>query len=283
METQRNAGLSARGRKRYPERRRPSIFRVLAPVVEPLMSVLFKFDIRGELPPTGPVILCCNHYSDLDPLANAVAVWKLGRQPRFMAKSSLFEVPVLGWVMRSTGQISVDRSPGANRSSSMSAAQQLIAADGLVIIYPEGTLTREPNGWPMRGKSGAVRLALEHNIPIIPMAGWGAQEVVPRFEKKFRFRFRTPLRVIVGDPIDLSEWQGQHASRSATTAATEQVMREITELLESIRGGSAPDELYDPAAHGQTEYGMPTQPTGEATSPRRKRRGVRIRAVRKRR
>ena len=266
-------------RARYPERRRPSIFWLFAPIAEPLMGVLFKYDIRGSIPATGPMILCSNHYSDIDPLANAVAVWKLGRKPRFMAKESLFRVPVLGWIMRRTGQISVDRSEGANRSDSISAAQQLIAADGLVIIYPEGTLTREPAGWPMRGKSGAVRLALEHNIPIIPMATWGAHEVMPRFAKKFRFRFRTPLTIRIGEPVDLSQWQGKHASRTVNQQATEQVMREITRLLEDIRGEQAPTELYDPVAHGQTEYGMPTE--SDAATPSRSRRSKRRGSARK--
>lgn len=265
---------ASRKRTVYPERRKPSFFWLLAPIALPAMGLLFKYDIKGSLPPTGPVILCGNHYSDLDPVANGVGVWKLGRMPRFMAKASLFKVPVLGWVMRASGQIPVERERGANRSGAMSAAQQLIAADGLVIIYPEGTLTREPGYWPMRGKSGAVRLALEHNIPIIPMASWGAQEVMPRFEKKFRFRFRTPLHIRVGDPVDLSAWQGKHASRTANQEATEAVMREITALLETIRGGTAPAELYDPVAHGETEFGMPTG-AAKPSASRRKRFGKR--------
>lgn len=273
------AGNASRGR--FPERRRPSIFWPLSTIAVPLTGTLFKFDIDGELPPTGPVILCPNHYSDIDPLANAVAVWKLGRQPRFMAKASLFRVPVLGWILRKTGQIAVDRTPGANRSGVMSAAQQLISAGGLVIIYPEGTLTREPNGWPMRGKSGAVRLALEHNIPIIPMATWGADAVMPRFAKKFRFRFRAPLKVRVGRPIDLSEWAGMSASRSANQQATERVMREITVLLEEIRGEQAPDTLYDPAHHGQTEYGMPTGGAENQATTRRRSRRIRAVSTRK--
>lgn len=255
--------MAASVRRAAPEKRRPSIFWLLAGIAGGPMTALYKYEFKGALPPTGPVILAPNHYSDIDPVVVGWGVWRLGRLPRFMAKASLFKIPVVGWLLHRSGQIPVERERGKAKQASLSAAKKLVENDSLVIIYPEGTLTREPDGWPMRGKSGAVRIALAENIPIVPVATWGADAVVPRFQKKFVPRWRTPLQFVVGEPIDLSEYEGQAHSRRAIEAATNKVMAEITKLLEEIRGEKAPDELYDPVKHGQTEFGMPIDPKAQ--------------------
>lgn len=265
-------------RRPAPERRTPSIFWFFAALAAVPLEAMFKYRIDGELPRTGPYILTPNHYSDLDPVTTGYAIWKLGRKPVFMAKASLFKVPVVGKLLTASGQIPVERERGAAKQGTMNAARQLVENGSAVIIYPEGTLTREPDGWPMRGKPGAVRLALETGVPIIPIATMGADAVMPRFArtKKFRFRLRTPLHVKVGHPVDLSAFQGRAHSRTAVTAATELVMTEITRLLEELRGETAPAERYDPAKHGQTEFGMPepapvmtpaAQPNGKPDRP----------------
>lgn len=247
-------------RRRSAEVRRPSIFWLLATIAAGPVTTLFRYDIRGELPTEGPFILTPNHYSDIDPVVMGWAVWRLGRAPRFMAKASLFRVPVIGSLLRWSGQIPVERERGKEKQSSMRAAQHLVNTGQGVIIYPEGTLTREPDGWPMRGKSGAVRIALAADIPLIPIASWGADAVVPRFTKKFHLRWRTPVTIVVGEPIDLSAYRGRESSRTAMEEASTLVMREITTLLEGIRGETAPEEIYDPVKHGQTEFGMPVMP-----------------------
>lgn len=243
-----------------PEKSRPSFFWLMAGLGWLPSTLMFKYDIQGELPRTGPFILTPNHYSDIDPVVVGFGVWKLGRAPRFMAKASLFKIPVVGWFLRRSGQIPVERGRGHGNSkrAALEAAQTLVDHGRGVIVYPEGTLTREPNGWPMRGKSGAIRLALAGDIPIIPVATTGADRLVPRFQKKFRFRLRTPIVMRVGEPISVRELVGERDDRATIDAATAQVMREITKLLEQIRGETAPAELYDPVRYGQTEFGMPT-------------------------
>ena len=259
--------MAARARRpRSPEVSRPSIFWLLAGIVAAPITALFKFDIRGELPRTGPFILTPNHYSDIDPVVMGWAVWRLGRAPRFMAKASLFRIPVIGRLLHWSGQIPVERERGKAKQAAVNAAQHLVDTGRGVIVYPEGTLTREPGGWPMRGKSGAVRIALAADIPVIPIASWGADAVVPRFQKKFRPRWRAPITVLVGEPIDLSEYRGRAHSRTAIEGATATVMREITALLGQIRGEQAPAELYDPVAHGQTEFGMPVAEVPRASA-----------------
>lgn len=242
-----------------PRRKREKTFgwRLIAAVVIPLLLLVARFRIReGErIPREGAFILAPNHYSNLDPVTTGYVLWKLGRVPRFLAKASVFRIPVIGAILRKTGQIPVERNGGGRTGQPLAAAARLVE-DGLaVIIYPEGTLTREPELWPMRGKSGAVRMALEHDVPIIPMAHWGVQQILPRYSKKLSLFPRKTVEAIVGEPVDLSPWRGRPVTHELLAEATEAVMVEITRLLEQLRGEQAPGERWDPSMHGQAETG----------------------------
>ena len=239
------------------EKTRPTIFWPLAAVAAPLIALLFKLEIDGaeKLPREGAYVLAPNHYSEADPLAVALAVWKAGRAPRFMAKESLFRVPVLGWVLRRTGMVPVARSSSAaSARQTLQTSETLVRLGRGVIVYPEGTLTREPGLWPMRGKTGAVRLALADDIPVIPMAHWGVQQVMPRYGKLKLWPLRRRVRVLFGDPVDLSSFrvEGQPVNLAA---ATDRVMADIAGLLAQLRDEKAPAERWNPADHGQKETG----------------------------
>ena len=241
------------------EKRRPSLFWPLAAIVVPLVSAIARIRITGrdKLPSEGAYVLAPNHYSEFDPLIVAVAVWRLGRAPRFMAKESLFRVPVLGWVLRSTGMIPVARSSSAAAAKqTMAQSEELVEHGRGVIVYPEGTLTRDPDLWPMRGKSGAVRLALADDIPLIPMAHWGTQAIMGRYQKGLSlWPLRKPVRVAVGDPVDLSDLRGRAHEPAALNEASMRLMNAITALLEELRGEKAPAERWNPTSHGQKETG----------------------------
>lgn len=233
------------------------MFRVLAAFVVPLMGAISKMEIKNsdKMPREGAFVLAPNHYSNLDPLVMALAVWKLGRAPRFLAKASLFKVPVVGAALRSTGQIPVERA-GSNRvSEPLRAANELVANGHCIIIYPEGTLTRDPGLWPMRGKTGAVRMALEQNIPIIPSAHWGTQEIMPRYSKKISVFPRKIIRITFGDPVDLSAFVGRPLNAATLREATEVVMAAVTKLVEELRHETAPVERWNPTVHKQSETG----------------------------
>ncbi|MFB2556881.1 lysophospholipid acyltransferase family protein [Herbiconiux liangxiaofengii] len=233
-------------------------FRVAAAAVVPLLSAIVKVDQRGtdHLPAEGSFVLCPNHYSNFDPVVVAWGVWKLQRAPRFLAKASLFRVPVVGWALRMIGQIPVERAAGSNRDNGpMSAAGQLVEHGQGVIVYPEGTLTRDPGMWPMRGKTGAVRLALEHGIPLIPSAHWGVQAILPRYSKKLSLFPRKTVRILYGPPVDLDDLRGHPLDQKTLQEATARVMTAITALLEDLRGEQAPAERWNPAAHNQSQFG----------------------------
>ncbi|MFT4258607.1 lysophospholipid acyltransferase family protein [Microbacterium sp.] len=244
---------------RSAEKMRPSLFWPLAALVVPLVGLLAKMRIIGadKLPREGAFVLAPNHYSEFDPIIVAVAVWRMGRVPRFMAKESLFKVPVVGWVLRRTGMIPVARSSSAAAAKqTMKQSEELVKHGRGVIVYPEGTLTRDPDLWPMRGKSGAVRLALADGIPLIPMAQWGTQQIMGRYQKGLSlWPLRKPVTIVVGDPVDVSDLAGRAGDQAALNEATTRLMDAITALLEDIRSEKAPAERWNPAAHGQKETG----------------------------
>jgi 1-acyl-sn-glycerol-3-phosphate acyltransferase len=244
---------------RSAEVTRPSLFWPVAVIVIPLVSLLAKIRVVGaeKLPREGSFVLAPNHYSEFDPLVVAVAVWRAGRAPRFMAKESLFRIPVLGWVMRRTGMIPVARTSSATAAKqTMKQSAELVEHGRGVIVYPEGTLTRDPELWPMRGKSGAVRLALADGIPLIPMAQWGTQEIMGRYQKGLSlWPLRKPVRVLIGDPIDVSDLRGRAGEQAALNEATTRLMNGITVLLEQLRDEKAPAERWNPSTHGQKETG----------------------------
>ena len=231
----------------------------IRPLVKLLNVVLAPLSGRAwegqeRLPTNGGVIVVANHISNADPLALGQFLAYSGRWPRFLAKSSLFGVPGLGRLLRRVGQIPVER--GSSRSvDALVAAREALEEGRAVVVYPEGTITRDPDLWPMRGKTGAVRIALENDVPIIPMAHWGTQRIMARYAKKLRLFPPSRVDVIVGDPVDLSAYRGKPLDQKTLLAATDLLMRRITELLEELRGEQAPATRWDPAANNQKETG----------------------------
>lgn len=200
---------------------------------------------QDRLPPTGGVIIVANHISYADPLALGQFVAFSGRWPRFLAKASLFRAPILGRILRGCGQIPVDRLSRASRHA-LEAAEQSVAQGRAVVIYPEGTITADPEGWPMRGRTGAVRLALETGCPVIPIGQWGAQEIMPGRKPGWPRLFpRKTLRLVVGDPVDLDDLRGAPVTSVVLTAATDRIMDAITRLVVEVRGGTPPDVRFD--------------------------------------
>jgi len=222
---------------------------VCAPLLFALIGIMAKTVVRGgeRLPATGPVIIASNHMSVIDPTYLIRAFWKLGRLSRFLAKSSIWKVPVVGNIMTSSGQIPVDRRGGA--AASLKAAEQLAASGSMVIVYPEGTLTRDPDLWPMKGKTGAARLALESGVPILPVAHWGIQQVLPPYGRLRPFPRRT-FTLLVGEPLDLGPWRDRPIDARTLAEVTEAIMDAITALQAQLRGETAPTRRWDMAVDG---------------------------------
>ncbi|MFF2810043.1 lysophospholipid acyltransferase family protein [Streptomyces sp. NPDC058000] len=223
-------------------------YRLAAVICKPPLLVLFKRDWRGmeHIPIDGGFITAVNHNSYLDPLSYAHYQYNTGRVPRFLAKAGLFKSGFVGVMMRGTGQIPVYRET-TDAATAFRAAVNAIEKGECVAFYPEGTLTRDPKMWPMQGKTGAARVALLTQAPVIPVAQWGANEAMPPYakEKKLQLLPRKTLRVQAGPPVDLSEFYGKEPTAEVLRAVTEKIMAAITAELAGIRGETAPAEPFD--------------------------------------
>ncbi len=226
-------------------------------VLHPGLRLLMKIRWEGKenIPKTGGIILAPNHLSYAD--WGTIALFADGyahRYPVFMIKSGIFEVKVIGSLMYKFGQLPVYRDRG-DAGLVLRQAEQALRAGAAVIVYPEGTASRDPDLWPMVGKTGAARLALTTGAPVIPIAQWGAQEILPYGSKKVHLFPRKTVRMVAGPPVDLSAYTGQRLGASTLRAATADIMTDITALLAMIRQETPPAVPYDPAAAGELPPG----------------------------
>ncbi|MEU3919126.1 lysophospholipid acyltransferase family protein [Streptomyces sp. NPDC029004] len=223
-------------------------YRLAAVIAKPPLLVLFKRDWQGmeHIPADGGFITAINHNSYLDMFSYGHFQYNSGRVARFLAKAALFKAPVVGTLLRGTGQIPVYRE-SSNAFGAFRAAVDAIERGECVAFYPESTLTRDPGMWPMTAKTGVARAALLTKAPVIPVAQWGANLAMPPYAKENKVSFfpRKTLQVKAGPPVDLDRFYGQEPTPEVLKAATEHIMAAITALLEEIRGEQAPDKPYD--------------------------------------
>ncbi|MFC7374764.1 lysophospholipid acyltransferase family protein [Brachybacterium sp. GCM10030267] len=233
------------GSARAPSRRAGIVIGIAQIAVRPLATLLSRPVWIGveNLPADGAVIACGNHLSPFDPFGYGHLLQANGIAPRFMAKDAMFRVPVLGALLRGARQIPVSR--GTSRSSdALSAAREALGRGELLMVFPEGTYTRDPQLWPMRARLGPARLALETGAPLLPIASWGARALWP---------VGSPIphpgpgrRVVmrVGEPYTVSRAEGE-TTHAAAVRITEDLMARITALLAEIRDEDPPPVVHD--------------------------------------
>ncbi len=235
---------------RHGSRRLGPYYRFAALVLKPPMTVLTRRDWHGEeylrqdYPPTDGIVVVSNHLSWFDPIPLAHILWNNGRPPRFLAKEVLFHVPGVGQIVGGAGQIPVLRET-ENAAESVKAAVDAVNDGEAVVVYPEGTITRDPDLWPMSGKTGAARIALLSGAPVIPIAQWGPQHVMGPYAKEFKVFPPKTMHMKVGPPVDLADLQTAPLSAEVLATATGRIIDRITELLEDIRGQKAPPGRLD--------------------------------------
>lgn len=252
-------------------RRLPWAYRFVAFMLRPLLMGLTKRDWRGleNLPAEGGFVVSPNHISYADPLVFAHFMFDSGREAYFLGKDSLFGIPVVGWLLKKCGQIPVYRDSVA-AADAYRAAVEAVRAGKAVGIFPEGTLTRDPDLWPMRGKTGAARVALETRCPLIPVAQWGAQEILPPYGHRPSVLPRKTVRMYAGPPVDLSDLYGRPIDTKVLREATDRLMESITVLLEVLREEKRPAEGFDPRRRGlpETVDPLPQHDVGRPERPR---------------
>jgi len=233
-------------------------FSLAVPILKPVLLATTKRTWEGgeNIPATGGCIVVFNHISHADPLTAAHFVYDHGRIPRYLAKSGLFKNKALGFFLRGAGQIPVERL-SRNAKGAYDAAVAAVRAGECVVVYPEGTITREPDLWPMTGKTGAARIALASGVPVIPIAQWGANHILAPYAKRPRLFPRKTISMKAGPPVDLDDLRGRPLTPAMLRQATDRIMDDITRLLEDVRGEQAPAERFDPKVHGVREIGNP--------------------------
>ena len=193
-----------------------------------------------RIPRTGAAIVVVNHISHIDPLLVARFILDAARVPRFLAKKSIFGVPVVGRAMINMGHIPVSRGT-VEAGQSLAAAVDALRKGRVVLLHPEGTVTRDPDWWPMSAHTGAARLALlAPDVRVIPVGQWGAQEAVDLYHKKVRLFPRKQHDILAGEPVDLSRFAGAAPTAETLRAMTDAMMTDVRALVAELRGDAAP-------------------------------------------
>jgi 1-acyl-sn-glycerol-3-phosphate acyltransferase len=221
-------------------------FRLVITAVRPLATLLLKRRLLGEenLPADVGFIAVSNHVSYVDPLTFGHYLYNNGHPPRFLAKHELFKLPFIGRILKSGDQIPVYRGTSQAKES-LNYAHEVLARGDMIAMFPEGTLTRDPELWPMMARTGAARLALESGAPVIPVAQWGAHLLLPPYSKKPDLFPRKPMTVVAGPAIDLDDLRGKPLDTETLRAATDRIMATLTSMVADIRGETPPARPYD--------------------------------------
>jgi 1-acyl-sn-glycerol-3-phosphate acyltransferase len=198
------------------------IYLVAGLVSWPVVVGLYRLRARGvEHLPEGGFVLAANHTSNFDPWPLGIPLWPQ-RQLRFMAKSELFN-PLLAPILRAAGAFRVRR--GEGDIEAVRTAVELVKEGEIVVMFPEGT--RRQKGLRKkhvaRAHTGAARIALGAGAPLVPAAIKGTD----------RLSRLGPLRVVFGEPLDLSDLEGLDQKR-ASEKATERLMARIEELYSTL-------------------------------------------------
>ena len=236
------------------KRNRPAVppaYAFAAGILRPTMFATTRRDWRGaeNLPATGGFLACSNHISYADPIVLAHYLFDNGRPPHFLGKSELFDVPVVGAILRNAEQIPVFRETG-HAVDAFRAAVASIEAGHCIALYPEGSLTRDPDLWPMTAKTGAAKIALTTRCPVTPVGQWGAQALLAPYGRVPHLLRRHTMQVTAGPPVDLADLYDLPMDRDVLREATSRILAAITGIVADLRGEPAPAERFDARAHG---------------------------------
>ncbi len=239
-------------------------YRAVAALVRHLMYAVARYEWLGteHLPRSGGFIAAANHATEIDAITFAQYLFDNGYEPRVLAKRGLFTTPVIGTLMRATRMIPVDRGT-TQGGHSLDAAREELEKGACVAIFPEGTITRDPDLWPMEGKTGLARLALATRVPVIPVGQWGGGDLLERYGRVLRPFPRKRVRVQAGPAVDLSDLYDRPHDAATLREATSRVMAAITVEVEKLRGEKAPAARFDLKLHPEYDKKQKTYPPVE--------------------
>ena len=205
-------------------------YRIIGLWLKPLMRFWFRIRIEGEehIPATGAVILASNHRSNVDPVLLACAI----RRPvSFMAKIELFVGP-LGWILRRIEQFPVRR--GSVDREALRQSSAIVAGGGVLGLFPEG---RRGDGAFSTIHPGLAYIVVREPCPVVPVAIFGTE----RSRRPLGWLpLATPVRIVVGRPIDGLDLGGGRAGRRSATESLGHKLREFLAGVEASAKQTAP-------------------------------------------
>ncbi len=233
--------------KRTPLRQPQSVlYRTAAGVIRSVLWLMTRKDWHGmnDMPAEGGFIAVSNHVTYADPLTFAHFLYNSGYAPHYLAKSTLFDLPVVGTILHKTNQIPVHR--GSMRAKdAVDTGMKVLGSGGVIAMFPEGTLTRDPDLWPMVARTGAARMALQSGVPVIPVAQWGAHRLLGRYSTVIRPFPRKKITVKAGPPIPLDDLRQRPHDNDVLREASTRIMDALTDMVEEMRGQNAPAVRFD--------------------------------------
>lgn len=216
--------------------------RVYPPVIAAAKLMFRVLDMRitvegsDNVPATGGAVLASNHVSYLDFIFAGYGAQPARRLVRFMAKHEVFKHRVSGPLMRGMRHIPVDRAAG---QASYQQALDALRAGEVVGIFPEATISRSFTVKEV--KSGAVRLAAEAGVPLLPTAVWGTQRLWTKGKPKSLTQRHVPITIIVGEPVE-----------PTTDAALRERMQELLDSAQARYPDPGEGQWWQPAHLGGT-------------------------------
>lgn len=229
-------------------------------VLGPPMRLLSRPEVEGleHVPKSGGAILASNHMAVADSFFMPLM---MPRRVTFLAKREYFTSPgftgrLKKYFFSGVGQVPIDRSSGAAAQAALDTGVRLLAEGKLLGVYPEGT--RSPDGRLYKGKTGVARMALEADVPVIPIGMHGTNRVNPIGSKMWRPR---KVRIRIGPPLDFSRYEGLAGDRFVERSITDEIMYALMELSDQeyvdIYAAKAKDDLES----GGGDWAVPEQPT----------------------
>jgi 1-acyl-sn-glycerol-3-phosphate acyltransferase len=195
----------------------------------PLLRLWCRPTIEGaeNVPERGGAILASNHLAVADSFFLPLLV---RRRIVFLAKREYFtQGGFVGWLKKEffygMGQVPVDRGSGSAARAALDTANRLLREERLVGIYPEGT--RSPDGRLFKGKTGVARMALETEVPVVPVVMIGTDRVNPIGSRLWR---PVKVRIRIGEPLDFSRYYGMTNDRFILRSMTDEIMYALMEL-----------------------------------------------------
>ncbi len=233
--------------KRIPLRQpRGRLYRTAACVIRSVLRLTTRKDWHGmnDMPAEGGFIAVSNHVTYADPLTLAHFLYNSGYAPHYLAKSPLFALPFIGMILRKTDQIPVHRG-SVRAKDAVNSGMKVLDSGGVIAIFPEGTLTRDPDLWPMVARTGAARMALLTGVPVVPVAQWGAHRLLGHYSKVLKPIPRKKITVKAGPPIELDDLRARPLDNDALREASTRIMDTLTAMVEEMRDEKAPAVRFD--------------------------------------